>query len=596
MIRKTEILPTWDLSDLYAGADDPQLASDMEAVRQRAAAFEQRYSGTIAVEGLGAAHLRAALDEYEALLRAEYRPQAYAMLLFSTDTRDPRRGALLQKTREFGSHVATHLVFFDLEIGRIPDATYEALIGQPELAPYRHYVEHQRRLAAHNLSQPEERILVETANARGQAFSRLFTEVHGRTQYTVEREGESQQLNQQQLLALLYSPDRRLREAASRSLTEGLKRNAHVCTFIYNTLLHEKDVLDRLRRYPTPEAGRHLDNELSPQTVDTVVDVCVANFPTVARYYRVKRRLLGLETLTHYDRYAPIGAEQSDIPFSQARELVLEAFGAFSPRLVEIAEPFFSRRWIDAEVVDGKRGGAFCAAVTPDLHPYVLLSYTSQPRDVMTLAHELGHGIHDVLARDNHLLDYHPSLPMAETASTFGEMLVFDQLQRTLPTAGERLALVCSKVEDTFATVFRQVAMYRFEQQAHRARRQEGELAAERLNELWQGTMQEMFVDSLQLGEDHGWWWLYIPHVISMPFYVYAYAFGELLVLSLYAQYQREGEAFVERYFRLLAAGGSRSPAELVAGMGLDIGDRAFWQAGCDLVGQRVELAEELAG
>ena len=596
MIRKTETLPTWDLSDLYTGIDDPALEKTMQAAKAQAADFEQQYKGTIATDTLTAAHLRTALGAYETLLRADYKPRAFAMLLFSTDTRDPQRSALLQETREFGSAVATHLVFFDLEIGQIPQATYDAIIGTEELAAYRHYLDHQRRLAVHNLSEPEEKILVETASARGQAFSRLFTEVHGRSKFKMEREGETQEINQQQLLSLFFNPDRQVRRAASQSLTQGLRQNAHVCTFVYNTLLHEKDVLDRLRAYPIPEASRHLDNELTAGIVDTVADVCVANYFTVTEYYHLKRRLLNLDELTHYDRYAPISGEQTEIPFSEARRIVLEAFGQFSPRLVEIATPFFEHRWIDAEVVDGKRGGAFCAGITPDLHPYVLLNYTSQSRDVMTLAHELGHGIHDVLASDNHLLAYHPVLPMAETASTFAEMLVFDRLQHTLSSSSERLALVCNKVEDTFATVFRQMAMYRFEQQAHQARRQQGELTTEQFNELWQTSMQEMFGDSLTLGEEHAYWWLYIPHIISTPFYVYAYAFGELLVLALYAQYQREGIPFIDRYFTLLAAGGSRSPSELVSAMGFDIADRAFWQAGCDLIRQRVDLAKQLAG
>ena len=596
MIRKTETLPTWDLADLYAGVDDPQIEADMEATQKQAAAFEEKYKGTIAVKELTAAHLRAALDAYEILIRAQFKPQAFAMLIFSTDTQDTRRGALLQRSREFGSAVDVHQVFFDLEIGRIPGKTYDAVVDDEKLSPYRHYLDHQRRLTAHNLSEPEEKILVETTNARGQAFTRLFTEVNGRTRFSIEMDGEVRQLNQSELLALLYNPDRTLRKAASESLTWELKENAHICTFIYNTLLHEKDVLDRLRSFPIPEASRHLDNELSAEIIDTVVDVCVDSYPTVADYYHLKRKLLGLDELTHYDRYAPISGEQSEIPFSQARRIVLEAFGEFSPRLVEMAEPFFEKRWIDAELADGKRGGAFCAGITPDLHPYVLLNYTSQPRDVMTLAHELGHGIHDLLAGGNHLLDYHPVLPMAETASTFGEMLVFDKLQRSLDSEQEKTALVCNKIEDSFATVFRQIAMYRFEQQAHRARREEGELPTERLNELWQQNMQEMFGDSLELGDDHAWWWLYIPHLISTPFYVYAYAFGELLVLSLYARYRQEGDAFIERYFELLAAGGSRSPAELVSRMGFDIADRAFWQGGCDLIRQRVDVAKSLAG
>ena len=596
MIRKTETLPTWDLSDLYAGADDPRLEIDMDAVREQALAFEARFKNTIARTDLDAHHLRQAQDAYEVLLRAQYRPQAYAMLLFATNTQDPERGALFQKTREFGSAIATHLVFFDLEIGQIPAETYDALIGDDALDSYRHYLDHLRLLSVHNLSESEEKILVETATSRGQAFGRLFTETHGRAKYRLNRNGQRQELTQSELLPLLHNPDRQLRKTAAQALTKGLKRNAHVCTFIYNTLLHEKDVLDRLRHYKRPEAGRHLHNELSAEIVDTVSEVCIANYGTVADYYRLKRRLLDLDELTHYDRYAPLEGDEGEIPFSQAREIVLGAFGDFSPRLLDIANDFFDKRWIDAELAAGKRGGAFCAGVTPDHHPYILLNYTNQPRDVMTLAHELGHGVHDVLARDNHLFDYHPVLPMAETASTFGEMLVFDRLRQNLTTRQERLSLVCSKIEDTFATVFRQVAMYRFEQQAHQARRSEGELPTARFNELWQSNMQEMFGDSLSLGEDHACWWLYIPHIINIPFYVYAYAFGELMVLSLYARYQEEGEAFVSKYFDLLSAGGSRSPAELVADMGFDIADRAFWQGGCDLIRQRVDEAIALAG
>ena len=595
MTQVTSSLPTWDLSDLYSGVDDPGIKQDIDHLKERGKAFEERFKGTIARADLDAVHLCTALDEYESLLRAEYRPQAFAMLLFSTNTQDPQRGALLQQTREFGSAMATHLVFFDLEIGQIPQAAYDAIAASPELASYRHYLDHQRLLAAHNLSEPEEKILVETANTRGSAFGRLSTEVNGRTKFSLEIDGENKEMTQSEILALLYDPERDTRRAAAASITAALQGNAHIGTFIYNTLLHEKDVLDRLRSYAAPEEGRHLDNELSTAIVDTVMEVCVANYGTVAQYYQLKRRLLGLEELKHYDRYAPIGGARTHIPFDQAKNMVLEAFGEFSPRLVEIAEPFFSRRWIDAELAEFKRGGAFCAGVTPDLHPYVLLNYTSQPRDVMTLAHELGHGIHDVLASTHHLLDYHPVLPMAETASTFAEMLVFDKLQASLDSKEEKLALVCSKIEDTFATVFRQIAMYRFEQQAHRARREQGELPTEKFNELWQANMQEMFGDALKLGEEHACWWLYIPHIVNTPFYVYAYAFGELLVLALYARYQREGAAFVERYFELLAAGGSRSPTELVAALGFDIADRAFWQGGCDLIQQRVEQAVSLA-
>jgi oligoendopeptidase F len=354
-------------------------------------------------------------------------------------------------------------------------------------------------------------------------------------------------------------------------------------------------VIGNLRGYPTAESARHLSNEIEETVIHTVSDVCAANYGAVADYYRLKQRLLGLDDLTHYDRYAPIGGDEPQTSFTEARDLVLSAFGDFSPRLVEIVEPFFARNWIDAAVADGKQGGAYCAGVTPDAHPYVLMNYTGKSRDVMTLAHELGHGIHDVLAADNHLLDYHPVLPMAETASTFAEMLVFDRLLGDLTDDQQRLTLLCSKTEDTFATVFRQIAMYRFEQKAHAARRGAGEQATDAYNELWQETMQEMFGNSLTLGDDHAWWWLYIPHIVRTPFYVYAYAYGELLVLALYARYQAEGDSFIPRYFDLLAAGGSASPADLLARLDIDIADAAFWQGGCDLIAQRVADAQSIA-
>lgn len=589
--EETVALPAWDLSDLYSGIEAPELEKDLTSMAAQAAAFEQEYKGRIVRSDVTADLLRSALEAYEKLLQAQYKPGAFASLLFSTDTADSRRGALLQRTREVGSTAAKHLIFFNLEIGNIPQDTFDDIIVHPQLEPYRHYLQHQRELAKHNLSEAEEGILEETANTRGRAFRRLFTEITSRQTFRLDDE----ELTQSELLARFHDPNRETRKAASTVLTHALKEGAHILTFIFNTLLHEKQVIDRLRGFSTPEAARHLDNEVDEGVVNMVVDVCVDNYGTVADYYHLKRELLGLDELTHYDRYAPITSKRTKFSFDEAKEIVLDAFGRFSTKLTEIAEPFFSRRWIDAAIRTGKQGGAYCAGITPELHPYILLNYTGEPRDVMTLAHELGHGVHDVLASKQNLLNYFPVLPLAETASTFGEMLVFDALQATLSSPQERLALLCGKVEDTFATVFRQIAMYRFEREAHRLRREAGEQPTEAYCELWQRTMQGMFGDSLTLGEEHQWWWLYIPHINRSPFYVYAYAFGELLVLSLYAKYQHEGEAFVSTYFDLLRAGGSAPPAKLIADMGIDITSSDFWQGGCNLIREKVEQAKALA-
>jgi len=595
MHQTPENLPTWDLSDLYEGPDDPRIEEDLLAACQQALAFEKQWRGRLTEENLQAGDLRRALEQYEALQRLAVLPQSYASLLFSTDTTDPRRGALVQKTRELASSIATHLIFFDLEIGRIAEATWTRLVGAPELAEYRHYLEHERDLAAHYLSEPEEKVLEETANCRGRAFRRLFTELTSRLKYPLEQAGQTRELTQSELLALLYEPDREVRRQASEVLGRTLERHAHPLHFTFNTLLLEHQVMDRLRGFSRPEASRNLDNEIPDQAVDTMVDVVVSNYDLVARYYRLKRGLLGLEDLWHYDRYAPLLSDRAAISFQEARGIVLEAFQDFSPRLAELAHPFFERAWIDAAPAPGKRGGAFCAGVTPDKHPYVLMNFTGKPRDVMTLAHELGHGLHDCLASRQTLLNYSPVLPLAETASTFAEMLVFEKLQACLDSPRARLGLLAEKLEDTFATVFRQVSMFRFEQRVHNQRREKGELDLETMNQIWQESLQEMFADSLTLGEDHRWTWLYVPHFVQTPFYVYAYAFGELLVLSLYARYRKEGAAFRERYFDLLAAGGSRRPQELLAELDIDITRAEFWQGGCDLVAENIRKAEALA-
>lgn len=585
-------LPRWDLSDLYSGVDDPGIERDLNQNLQEAQEFEKDFEGKVGQ--LSAAQLRQAIDRYEAISRRATRVGSFASLLFSTDTTDEKRGALTQMVRERSSTISTHLLFFTLELGHQSTERFEELLAAEELKPYHHFLTLQQEEAKHHLSQAEEKILEETANSRGRAFRRLFTEVVSRMKYQME--GQPEPLSQSELLAFNYDPDREVRQRASVALAGGLQEKAHVLTFIMNTLLQEKIVMDRLRGFSEPESERHLDNELPAEAVNAMVETVAKNYDIVSDYYRLKSRLIGVEKLEHYDRYAPIEKKESSIAYDQARKIVLEAYGAFSPELRELAEPFFTENWIDVPVAEGKRGGAFCAGVTPDHHPYVLLNYTEKPRDVMTLAHELGHGVHDRLAAKHHALDYHPVLPMAETASTFGEMLVFDKLFGELNNDAERLSLLCEKLEDTFATVFRQVAMYRFEQRLHRARRDQGELPTEAINTMWQECQQEMFGDSLVLGDDHKWTWLYIPHIVQWPFYVYAYAFGELLVLSLYARYKKEGASFIPQYFELLAAGGSRNPVELLKELGIDVTSSSFWQGGCDLIRSKVAQAQELAG
>ena len=584
---------SWNLADLYAGPDDPRIEADLAAALAAAERFAARWRGRLAETG--AASLAAAVDELERIQEPVARAGSFAGLLFAGDTSVPRHGALLQRVRERGSEIRNALVFFELEWVGLEDARAGRLLADPVLAARRHWLASLRRYRPHVLSEPEERLLEETANTGSRAFSRLFDEILGRLRFRVRRGGETQDLGEEEVLALLYDPDRDVRREAADALTRVLTENARTLGFVFNTLVQDKAADDRRRRYATPMAARHLANEIDAEGVESLLAACVARYPLVARYYRLKARLLGLEKLADYDRYAPVGEPPGSFGFERARRIVLDAYGDFTPAMAEIAERFFSGRWIDADLRPGKRGGAFCASTIPSVHPYVLLNYTGTSRDVMTLAHELGHGVHQVLARPRGLFEQDAPLTLAETASVFGEMLVFRRLLREQPDPAARLALVCGKLEEAFATVFRQVAMTRFEESLHAARRSEGELAAPRINELWMAANRPMFGDSVELRDDYAWWWLYIPHFVHSPFYCYAYSFGELLVLALLRRYDAEGPAFVDRYLELLAAGGSDAPATLLGRVGLDVRDPKFWDGGLALLEELVAEAERLA-
>ena len=583
----------WNLGDLYSGIDDPRIEADMAALLERARSFEERYRGRINSPDLTPSLLLEALQEYEAILQEENKPASYASLAFAADTADPKKGALLQKTIEWSSQISIHLLPFSLELLELDDSVLEPVLESELLSNYRHFVRSHRAFRDHRLSEPEERILEEKATTGSRAFERLFEETVSGIRFEVAHAGETRIMTEAEVLALMRSPDRELRRAAAEALTDGLKAHSRILTFIFNTLVQDKATDDRLRRFDRPEASRHLSNELSHETVETVIRVCEENYPLVARYYHLKRQILGYDELTHYDRYAPLFESRREVPFEEAKAVVLDAFERFSPRMRQAAEAFFLNGWIDAEVRPGKRGGAFCSPVTPDLHPYVFVNYLGKIDDVMTLAHELGHGVHDMMARCQTYLNYSGTLPIAELASTFAEMLVFERLQQTSELE-ERLALYAEKIEGSFATIFRQAAMYRFEQALHRARRERGELTADEIGSMWQEHIQRMFLDSVRLGDDHKFWWMYISHFVGSPFYVYAYSFGELLVMALFSRYKSEGPPFADKYLNLLAAGGSLSPRELLAQVDINIDDPEFWRGGVRVLENLVAEFEEL--
>ena len=399
----------------------------------------------------------------------------------------------------------------------------------------------------------------------------------------------------EQVLAQLRDDDRAARQAASKAVTEALREDIRTRAYILNVVLQDKAIDDRLRKYPTWISARNLANETSDEAVQALVEAVTGRYPMVARYYRVKKRLLGLDKLHEWDRYAPVMAASRELPWEEAKELVLGSYSRFSKRAGALVEEFFEKPWIDAALGEHKRGGAFCLGATPRYHPFVMLNYTGKLRDALTLAHELGHGLHDRLASKQHIFDYHPPLTLAETASVFGETLTFDRIMAEESDPRIRLSMLCDQVEGAFATVFRQVSMNRFENAAHTRRRTEGELSPEQFGEIWQEVLQPMFGDSLELTEDHKPWWSYVGHFYFAPGYVYAYAYGNLLALSVYRRYQESGPEFVDRYLDFLAAGGSTRPDELVRTLDMDITDPGFWDAGLSILDGMVTQIEELA-
>jgi oligoendopeptidase F len=579
----------WNLDDLYLSPDDPRFEQDYQALTERIARFAETYRGKINVPSLAAETLYAAIVEYEAILQLQSRASAYAGLRFAADTSDKQRGAFMQKIMERDSQLSIPMIFFDLELAKVEDGVLEPLFEYDGLEKYRHFIDNVRKYRAHVLTEVEEALLEETANTGARAFRRLFEELTSQLVFEID----GAKLSQAEILARLYSPDRDVRREAARVFSIVLAENTSTAAFIHNTLMQDKNVQDRLRKYACAEESRHLSNELDQETVDLVVDTCVRNYGLVSRFYKIKREVLGIDELKHYDRYAPLSQSDPVVEWPQAREMVLSSFGDFSATMRDVAEKFFDNGWIDAAPRKGKRSGAFCAYITPDLHPYIFQSYLGRSRDVMTLAHELGHGVHAYLSREQTLVNYHGTLPLAELASTFGEMLVFDNLQHKADDL-ERLALLAGKIEDTFATIFRQSTMYRFEKLIHSHRREQGELSPDDFNNYWQRCMTEMFGDSVTLEDEHKVWWSYVPHFINTPFYVYAYSFGETLVLSLYEKYRQEGQAFTDKYLSVLRCGGSKSPFDLMAMVDVDLRDPAFWQGGMNVLEREVSEFEAL--
>ena len=576
----------WNLADLYPSED--LLETDIAQAFSDAEAFATAWRGRVA--SLPPDDMAKALEQLEAIQDRIGKAYTYAFLQWSTDTGDEQRGALLQHVREAYTRTLQQLIFFGLEWGKTDDEHAISLIASEELSGYRHYLEVERLQRDYLLTEPEEKILAEKAVTGRGAWNRFFDELLGATRFRMNGEDKTEQ----EMLSMLHEPDRPLRKQAALALTEGLVTHRRALTCVFNTILADKALDDRLRGYETWLSERNLSNEVKAETVEALIEAVTAKYGLVARFYRLKGDLLGYDELFDYDRYAPVGESDRQYSWEEAREIVCTAYHGFHPRMGTIADLFFEDDWIDAPPTPGKRGGAFSHGAVPSAHPYILLNFAGRSRDVQTLAHELGHGIHQYLARKQGVLQADTPLTTAETASVFGEMIVFREMLAHEKNTANRLAMLVGKIDDTVATVFRQVAMNRFEHAIHTERRERGELSADRFAELWIQTQEEMFEGSVTLGEHYRHWWSYIPHFIHTPGYVYAYAFGELLVLALYARYLDDPQDFPDRYLALLEAGGSDWPHVLAGRMGIDLQDPSLWNAGLAAIEDLITEAENL--
>ena len=578
----------WDLSDLYDGGDDPRIEQDVEQTEAAAAAFRERYYGKIAK--LSAGELRDAIEERERIESMFTRAIYYAHLWFSTDMSDSQRGALVAKLTEKGAALDTQLLFFGLELAALEDEEADALVGSDELERWRHWLRSVRKFRPYVLTEPEEKILTEKSVSGFSAWDRLYDELLG----AIRVDLDGTEIGFEEAMSKLYSADRDERRRSAEAVTVSLAPGLRTRTFIFNTIAVDRSIDDRLRGYATWISARNLSNDTTDEAVQALVDAGVGTYDLVQRYYRLKAKLLGLDRLAYYDRMAPLADDPTQVGWDDAREIVLGAFSEFSPETGDVVERFFRESWIDAPPREGKRPGAFCATNVPDVHPYVFMNFTGDRRSVLTLAHELGHGLHGYLAQPLGLFNANTPLTTAETASVFGEALTFKRLLALEEDPRKRLNLLAGRIEDSIATVFRQVAMNRFEHTVHTSRRDEGELSPERFEELWLQCQTQMFGDSVDI-DGYATWWSYIPHFIGTPGYVYAYAYGFLFALSIFRKYELEGESMVEPYLDVLRAGGSKPPEELAEMVGLDLRDARIWEAGIDALAVELDEAEALA-
>jgi oligoendopeptidase F len=578
---------TWDLTPFYKDIHDERINHDIKQITIDISSFSSKFNGKIKKTNLKSFNLL--VSELEEILQKISRINSFAYLNYVTQSNNAEAGAFFQRILENSSIWQKDLVFFDLEWAKLDNHQAELILRQTNIRKYRHYLKKTRKYKPHLLSKREERLLAEIEPVGVNSWIKLFDKTISQKKFGKKQRAE------EEVLSDLYHPNRKVRITAAEEFTEGLNSQLHILTHIFNTILADKMIKDRLRHYPDWISSMNLDNEIDEKIVEALIHSVKSRYDIPQRYYRMKKELLSYENLYDYDRYAPLPVSSTEmVTWVGAKKTVLKAYSNFSPNVGKIVKQFFEKRWIHAPISIGKRGGAFADPCTPDVHPYILVNYSGTFRNVQTLAHELGHGVHQYLSgKHQGYFNSQVPLPMAETASVFGEMLVFQELLNNLKNQEEKLSLLCNKMEEIFATVFRQTAMNQFENVVHNERRKHGELSSEHFGEAWISTQKEMFGTSVTLTDNYKIWWSYIPHFLHTPGYVYSYAYGELLALSLYEKYLEEGEPFVKKYLDLLSSGGKDTPSKLLENLNINIEDLNFWMKGLNIINELLNQTEE---
>lgn len=575
--------PRWDLTDLYMGTTDPAIDQDFKAAATSTKALVDDYKGKVA--SLSAAQVKDLLARYERILEQLTKPTGFAFLRHTADASDPEREGFQRVMRERAIGIERELIWVGLELASLSEAQLKALLDAPETAFYQHHLEKSLVAKPFQLPEAQEQLIADLQQTGRDAFYSFFEQEDASKLFKLDEELRTLT----SLLNDVHHADRSVRARAAEAISDGLSEEAHRRSFIYTNIIKNKQTTDKHRHYEYPEQLRHLSNETTPAAVEALASTVEEYAHLFRTYYTWKAKHLGIEKLADYDRYAPLEQVEKTYTFEEARDIVLKSFGAFSPKMAETAKQFFDNGWIDAEPAKGKRGGAYCMYMSADLHPYVFMNFQGKIGDVLTLAHELGHAVHAMLARPKGTLLFDTPLTLAETASVFGEMLVFDDLRKQLADPKDQLAFIANKVENTFATVFRQINLYRFEQKAHAFVREHGFATPEQYQQMWMETTKELFGDALDISSGYRHWWSYINHFFDREFYVYAYAYGELLTCCLYEESKLHPEGFSDKYVELLSNGGSKSPKELLAPVGLDPESTDTWKRGLEWIKRLVE-------